>query len=200
MSEDCSYQAECYACQTPLDILFICDKCDEVQPPQECDAFTLFGWKADLPVAPQEVQKRYMTLQKRIHPDAMLGMSAQSQLYAPTWSASLNQAYAVLKSPLHSLRLALEIAGQKMDTIHTDTVILEEGMAIQEKIARMEDQPENEIEDDLKNLRQAEERYIQEGIKTLQSNELSQATRAYLRANQIHKSLSRFLSRLRAHT
>lgn len=199
MSEEQPHHTECYACKAPLEVPFICDKCAEVQPPKKCDAFALFGWQAQLPIAPQEVQKRYMVLQKRIHPDAILGLSAQSQLYAPSWSAALNQAYAILKSPVHSLRLALEIAGKKMDTIHTEADILEEGMAIQEEITCMEGQPENKIEEDLNHLRQKEEYYIHEGIKALHNNDISQATNAYLRANQIHKSLARFLSRLRGY-
>ena len=57
------------------------------------------------------LNERYLKLQQQLHPDHFAGSSGAEQRLAVQYTADLNQAYSVLKSPLARAQYLLELKG-----------------------------------------------------------------------------------------
>mmetsp|Transcript_3143 Transcript_3143/g.9292 ORF Transcript_3143/g.9292 Transcript_3143/m.9292 type:complete len:264 (+) Transcript_3143:60-851(+) len=112
--------ASCWKCGEGLGHShgLFCDGCGTVQPPSPAPAnayAVLVG--ADGPGALkfdidlQELEKRYKTLQKVLHPDKYSSASPAEQEYSAEQAIRVNMAYAALRDPISRADCLLQLAG-----------------------------------------------------------------------------------------
>ncbi|HCO59679.1 MAG TPA: Fe-S protein assembly co-chaperone HscB [Porticoccaceae bacterium] len=103
------------------------------------DYFTVFELPAGFEIDKALLKTRYLSLQKQFHPDRVAGESAQQQRLAVQSAALVNQAYAVLSSPVQRAHYLLELAGLESGTEQTHTGIdfLTAQMELRENLAEV---------------------------------------------------------------
>ena len=77
--------------------------------------FELFGVSQQFDVDTQKIVASYRELQRQFHPDKFTSHSAAEQKLAVQFSAHLNSALQVLKSPVLRAEYLLALAGQETD-------------------------------------------------------------------------------------
>lgn len=103
----------CWSCDYRLTRSeLVCGSCDKIQPADpERDHFQLLGLgAARFDVNPGELEKRYKTLQFRLHPDRNVAtVAAEERQHAADQASALNAAYRVLRSPLARAKYLLRL-------------------------------------------------------------------------------------------
>ena len=118
------------------------------------DYFTLFGLKASPMVDPTHLEHQYKILQKAVHPDQFSSESDQQKRLAVQYSSYINQAYAVLKSPVALCEYLLVLAGYPVEMERTsllDEKFLLGQMVLREQVDELKTQT-TVTEDELKTL------------------------------------------------
>lgn len=108
----------CWNCKQPLDKppAFFCISCKVVQPPEEGTSyFQIMDCDHTFTVDTQTLQKRYLQLQRSLHPDNFSQKSVKEQQYSESHSALVNKAYQTLLKPLSRGLYMLELEG-----LHTE--------------------------------------------------------------------------------
>lgn len=83
-----------------------------MQPvPSELSHFALFNLPVQYDLDPADLQRRYLALNRDIHPDMQAQTDDANQELALQHSARINQAYRVLNNPLHRMEHLLELLG-----------------------------------------------------------------------------------------
>ncbi|KAJ7993711.1 hypothetical protein DPEC_G00257510 [Dallia pectoralis] len=101
--------------QTPV---FFCLSCKFVQPPDEgASYFQIMDCDQTFALDTQRLQKRYLELQRTLHPDNYSQKTVKEQVFSEYQSALVNKAYRTLLKPLSRGLYMLELQG----------VLLEEG-------------------------------------------------------------------------
>ncbi|BBN03027.1 molecular chaperone HscB [Marchantia polymorpha subsp. ruderalis] len=138
---------KCWACEH--DILggsgLFCPSCDGIQPLDlSVDHFTIFGIERSFKVDSKELEQRYKSLQKKLHPDLMSSKSQKEQGYSADQSSHVIQAYFQLLKPLSRARYLLGLHGIKVDEEGTidDPALLMEIMEIRESLEDVSDAKE----------------------------------------------------------
>jgi len=102
--------AGCWKCgQEPHDSLF-CKFCNTLQPPAQ-DYFRFFGLERRLRIDPADLQKRYYSLSRLVHPDRYQRGTPNEQRFALDATAILNDAYRTLKDPVARAEYVLKEEG-----------------------------------------------------------------------------------------
>lgn len=145
----------CWRCGDRDPSMYACNACGTIQPPpKDClDAFAMFGYNQghkggytyDIPL--DELEQKYKTLQKSLHPDAFSSASEQEKQFSAEQSALVNRAYATLKDPLsrgsHLLSLLTEQGeeeGEILGGLPHHPEMLEAIMEWREKIEDADDE------------------------------------------------------------
>jgi molecular chaperone HscB len=86
-----------------------------------------------------ELEGKYLQLQKEFHPDKLVNKSDGERLILANLSADVNDAYQILKSPLHRAEYVLSlhkiiVNADAKDTIKPNTQILLEAMEMREQL------------------------------------------------------------------
>ncbi|MEZ5482121.1 MAG: Fe-S protein assembly co-chaperone HscB [Porticoccaceae bacterium] len=87
------------------------------------------------------LNERYLKLQQQLHPDHFAGSSGAEQRLAVQYTADLNQAYSVLKSPLARAQYLLELKGIDSSgntTVTSDMDFLMQQMELREALSEVE--------------------------------------------------------------
>ncbi|XP_029960552.1 iron-sulfur cluster co-chaperone protein HscB [Salarias fasciatus] len=108
----------CWNCQQVLDRTpaFFCMACKVVQPPDEGTSyFKIMDCDHTFTLDTQKLQRRYLQLQRSLHPDNFSQKSAKEQEYSESQSALVNKAYTTLLKPLSRGLYMLELAGMHID-------------------------------------------------------------------------------------
>ena len=143
--------ATCWSCRGPVMIgdLF-CGTCAAIQPPRPVDPFARLGLEPGFEVLPDELERCYFDLQRRLHPDRFAIKSTRERDISVALTADINVAYEILKDPVKRAIALLEMSGV---TIHdegcntiSDPVLLMEAMEQREALA------EAETSDQVKNI------------------------------------------------
>jgi len=108
------------------------------------DYFSLLGLPPVFDIDPADLEKRYFSVQRAVHPDSVAGKSAHERTLAISRSMQVNAAYETLKSPLKRAQYLLELNGIKTDSVKPSQMLLLEMMELRERLA--ETQQINEIE------------------------------------------------------
>ncbi|XP_054467372.1 iron-sulfur cluster co-chaperone protein HscB [Anoplopoma fimbria] len=109
----------CWNCKKPLNATpaFFCMSCKVIQPPEEEDAsyFKIMDCDLKFTLDTQKLQKRYLQLQRSLHPDNFSQKSVKEQEYSESHSALVNKAYQTLLKPLSRGLYMLELEGVRTE-------------------------------------------------------------------------------------
>lgn len=87
------------------------------------DFFAFFGLPTAYDIDTRELTSRFRELQKQLHPDRHAHLSEREQRLAVQYTAYLNEAFNVLKSPLPRAQYLLKMRG--VDTTNESSVKLD---------------------------------------------------------------------------
>lgn len=130
----------CWSCNRPLDATpaYFCTSCKVIQPPEEdASYFKIMDCDVTFTLDTHKLQKRYLQLQRSLHPDNFSQKSGKEQEYSESHSALVNKAYRTLLKPLSRGLYMLELEGVRTEegTISgADSGFLMELMAINEAL------------------------------------------------------------------
>lgn len=133
----------CWSCRGPVQAgTLFCGTCRALQPPVEIDHFRRFDLETTFDLRREEVERRYFTLQRQIHPDRFAAKSAKERLYSVQHAAALNRSFSDLKDPLLRAEYLLRLKGRRVAGGGAETVadpeLLLEAMALREELADAE--------------------------------------------------------------
>src|SRR4029077_2169898 len=101
------------------------------------DHFLLFGLPRKLWIEMSALEKKFLQLSWKIHPDKFVNASAEEQELSLKRSSELNDAYRVLRDPLARLEYLLEIEGMRKEGEHKQQAppeLLEEVFELNESL------------------------------------------------------------------
>ena len=121
--------------------------------------FEVFGLPQDFHLNIRDLTERYRELQKAVHPDRFATASDRDRRMAVQQAANINEAFAVLKSPLKRARYLLILAGVDFDDekeTTQDPEFLMEQMELRESIAAVRelDDPFTQLANLMKTIEQ----------------------------------------------
>ncbi|XP_019954648.1 iron-sulfur cluster co-chaperone protein HscB isoform X2 [Paralichthys olivaceus] len=116
----CTRQVElnCWKCQQPRGKApsFFCMSCEAVQPPEEgMSYFEIMACDHTFTVDAQKLQRRYLQLQRALHPDNFCQKSVTEQEFSESQSSLVNKAYTTLLKPLSRGLYMLELQGMRIE-------------------------------------------------------------------------------------
>uniref|UniRef100_A0A8C3YAT8 HscB mitochondrial iron-sulfur cluster cochaperone n=1 Tax=Catharus ustulatus TaxID=91951 RepID=A0A8C3YAT8_CATUS len=116
-----------------------CPGCQALQPPApRPDLFRLMNCDRSFRIDERQLQQRFRSLQRAVHPDRFGQRPPKEQFYSEQHSSLINKAYQTLLNPLSRGLYLLELSGvepvQETDC-DADSAFLMEIMEINEKIA-----------------------------------------------------------------
>ncbi len=143
---------ECWQCGTPSEVSIFCKFCDSLQKPR-ADYYRFFGLEQHLSIDKTELQKRFYTLSRLLHPDRYTRKTPREQEYSLEATAILNDAYRTLRDPVARAEYVLRQAGFESDEPRSKNVapeLLEEvfelNMALEElRTGDLEARPQLEV-------------------------------------------------------
>jgi molecular chaperone HscB len=120
-----------------------CSNCDVVQPPDyDVSPFDVLGAPRMFDLDMRQLEQRYQSLQRRLHPDYFHAKSAVEQEYSTLRSSQVNDAYRTLKSPTSRAAALLADRGVDMSesagSFDSDPELLMEIMEKRETLERIE--------------------------------------------------------------
>ncbi|KAF0034220.1 hypothetical protein F2P81_014286 [Scophthalmus maximus] len=127
-------------CEQPLDTApaFFCVSCKVVQPPEEgVSYFKIMACDHTFTLDTHQLQKRYLQLQRSLHPDNFSQNSVREQEYSENQSALVNKAYTTLLKPLSRGLYMLELEGVRIEEgtdAGADAAFLMELMEVNEAV------------------------------------------------------------------
>ena len=108
LNQDQNSEMLCWHCTKATEAL-VCNQCGKIQPPMNKDYYALIGVPVSFGVDLVYLEKKYLQLQKQIHPDLFVDKSMRERRYASQQSSMANQAYEVLKDPVQRGHYLLKI-------------------------------------------------------------------------------------------
>ena len=139
-SPSASGAARCWSCGEALaHAALFCSACRSVQPPRALDHFTRLGLSVDFALDENDLDRRYFSFQRQLHPDRFATRSARERAISQSQAVAFNEAYRVLKDPLTRADHLLKLKGiaANPDGCHTinDPTILMEQMERRENLS-----------------------------------------------------------------
>ncbi|XP_034547939.1 iron-sulfur cluster co-chaperone protein HscB [Notolabrus celidotus] len=147
----------CWKCDEPLykSPAFFCMSCKVVQPAEAGTSFfKIMDCDYTFTLDTQKLQRRYLQLQRSLHPDNFSQKSVKEQEYSESQSALVNKAYKTLLKPLSRGLYMLELQGMRIEEgtdSGADSEFLMELMEINEAVDEAQSPEEaNKIGQDMK--------------------------------------------------
>jgi molecular chaperone HscB len=106
------------------------------------DHFLLFGLPRKLWIEMSALEKRFLELSWKLHPDKFVNASAEEQELSLNRSSELNDAYRVLRDPVARVEYLLEIEGMRKEGEHKQQAppeLLEEVFELNESLDELRD-------------------------------------------------------------
>ncbi|KAA0716832.1 Iron-sulfur cluster co-chaperone protein HscB, mitochondrial Hsc20 [Triplophysa tibetana] len=150
----------CWNCGSSTE-LFFCSSCKVIQPPRDdINYFQILNCEEKFSLDTKKLQKRFVELQRFLHPDNFSQKSLKEQENSETQSALVNKAYRTLQKPLSRAIYMLELRGVLLEEgtdATADPAILLEVMEVNESLAETRNQDEvnaigQSVRDKLKDL------------------------------------------------
>ena len=133
--------------------LAFCDTCQAVQPPGQADHFARLGLARTFALDGVELERCYMMLQRRLHPDRFATRGGRERELSMQQATSLNDAYETLHSPLRRAKYLLALAGEVAS--ENDTEVLMEALADRETLAEADGDGVSALAEDVALRREA---------------------------------------------
>jgi molecular chaperone HscB len=154
----------CWNCGKTVEEVHFCDSCRSLQPPTT-DYFDFFGLDRKLDVDLADLEKRFYTLSRRLHPDVYFRRSEQERQYSLDASAILNDAYRILRNPVTRAEYFLkqegfDIGEQKSKNVPPE--LLEEVFELNESLEELREGDESVRPQ----LEEAERRFLEKRDQT----------------------------------
>lgn len=93
-----------------------CRSCRALQPPEPgLDLFRLLGCDRTFHLEAAHLQRRFLTLQRLLHPDNFSRRTEKEQSLSELQSSLVNKAYQTLRSPLSRGLYLLELSGLELE-------------------------------------------------------------------------------------
>ncbi|XP_072520867.1 iron-sulfur cluster co-chaperone protein HscB isoform X2 [Salminus brasiliensis] len=119
--------------------LFFCPACKVIQPPNEgATYFEILNCDQTFALDVQQLQRRYLELQRSLHPDNFSLKSSTERGYSERQSALVNKAFRTLQKPLTRAVYMLQLRGVELGEgtdATADPNFLLEVMEVNEKLA-----------------------------------------------------------------
>jgi molecular chaperone HscB len=135
---------------------------------RKCDHFSLFGLPRKLWIEMATLEKKFLELSWKLHPDKFVNASADQQELSLKGSSELNDAYRVLRDPVARVEYLLELEGMRKEGEHKQQAppeLLEEVFELNESLDELREAKASG--GDLASLRsrlKAEEKNFQEKL------------------------------------
>ena len=146
------------------------------------DHFALFGLPRKLWIEMSALEKKFLELSWKLHPDRFVNASASEQEVALRRSSELNDAYRVLRDPVARVEYLLELEGMRKEGEHKQQAppeLLEEVFELNESLDELrEAKAEGGDLAALKSRLQAAEKNFQEKLSEVDSH-LQEAARQW---------------------
>src|SRR5262249_25393526 len=106
----------CWSCGASVDGGHFCTKCGVIQRlPRGTDHFAFFGMPRKLWIEMGELEKKFLQLSWKLHPDRFARASeAEREMSLEGWS-QLNEAYRVLRDPVARVEYLLALEGMRKE-------------------------------------------------------------------------------------
>ena len=128
----------CWNCQERTLGTHFCSTCGKLlQLPKQVDYFELFDMPRKLWVEMPALEKRFLELSWKLHPDKFVNASAEEQGLSLKRSSEMNDAYRVLRDPVARVEYLLEIEGTRKEGEHKQQAppeLLEEVFELNESL------------------------------------------------------------------
>jgi molecular chaperone HscB len=115
-----------------------CSKCGKLlQLPRQIDYFELFEMPRKLWIEMGGLDKKFLELSWKLHPDKFVNASAQEQELSLKRSSEMNDAYRVLRDPVARVEYLLELEGMRKEGEHKQQAppeLLEEVFELNESL------------------------------------------------------------------
>jgi molecular chaperone HscB len=126
----------CWNCGKSVEEVHFCEACRSLQPPAT-NYYDFFGLEHKLNLDLEDLEKRFYTLSRRLHPDVYFRRSEQERQYSLDASAILNDGYRVLRNPVTRAEYLLaeegfDSAGRKSQNVPPE--LLEEVFDLNESL------------------------------------------------------------------
>lgn len=128
----------CWQCSAPTGGLLFCTGCQALQPPPG-NYFAFFSLPEKLIIGAEDLQKRFYTLSRQLHPDRFTRKPVREQQYSLEASSMLNDGFRTLRDPVLRAeyvlsRHGLEIAEQRTQNVPPELLeeVFELNMALEE--------------------------------------------------------------------
>ncbi len=125
----------CWNCKSPVGYnQFFCHKCKKIQKPNHENEFKIFGVEEKFDLNLEELEEKYLKLQRLFHPDKYSTFSEQEIKLSTSHSSLINDAYQKLCDNNARADLLLKVKGYSVlveNRSFNDTDILEQIMDIQ---------------------------------------------------------------------
>jgi molecular chaperone HscB len=92
-------ETHCWHCGNPAEHSLFCHFCNSLQRPTP-DYFQFFGLEPGFDIDLADLQERFYSLSRRLHPDLHARASARDRQYSLEATAILNDAYRTLRDPV----------------------------------------------------------------------------------------------------
>jgi molecular chaperone HscB len=106
------------------------------------DHFSLFGLPRKLWIEMSTLEKKFLELSWKLHPDKFVNASAQEQELSLKSSSELNDAYRALRDPVARVEYLLELEGMRKEGEHKQQAppeLLEEVFELNESLDELRD-------------------------------------------------------------
>lgn len=136
-------QDSCWHCGKPSAQSLFCTYCNRLQPPA-LDYFRFFGLEPRLNLDPEDLQQRFYSLSRKLHPDRYLAATAAERQYSLEGAAILNDAYRVLRDPVARAEYVLKREGleEVSPGRRTPSELLQEIFELNEAIEEFRQDPQ----------------------------------------------------------
>jgi molecular chaperone HscB len=132
------------------------------------DHFTLFGLARKLWIEMSTLEKKFLELSWKLHPDKFVNASPEEQESSLKRSSQLNDAYRVLRDPVARVEYLLEIEGTRKEGEHKQQAppeLLEEVFELNESLDELREAKTSGSDlTSLKSRLEAEEKNFQEKL------------------------------------
>jgi molecular chaperone HscB len=100
----------CWQCEHPSDQSLFCKFCNSLQRPAQ-DYYSFFDMEKRLNLDTSELQRRFYSLSRMLHPDKYQSRPAREREYSLQATAILNDGYRVLRDPVKRAEYVLREHG-----------------------------------------------------------------------------------------
>jgi molecular chaperone HscB len=128
----------CWNCHLRTHGTHFCSACGKLlQLPQQVDYFALFEMPRNLWIEMSGLEKKFLELSWKLHPDKFVNASIEEQELSLKRSSELNDAYRVLRDPIARVEYLLGIEGMRKEGEHKQQAppeLLEEVFELNESL------------------------------------------------------------------